>query len=221
MCLQLKTTTSNGHGGSFRRKSGLVQRGALLITHWGLSGPVVLRLSAWSARELAATNYKAQLVIDWLPNVNSNEIHSILTDCTSTWKTKQVATICPCFQDSSRNGRLPKGLWRNIVIHALTNETLLWKDLSKTQLATLSSALKSSVFKVTGKGVFKDEFVTCGGVSRKQVHFDSMESRLVPNLFFAGEVLDIDGLTGGFNLQAAWTTGYLCGQSIAKRIQRY
>ncbi|GJD08588.1 Uncharacterized protein YtfP [Galdieria sulphuraria] len=188
----LKIMGIDGRRSSSLPKSSFIQRGPLLITHWGLSGPAVLRLSAWNARELAAVHYEAQLSIDWLPDIHVEQVNSILMEKKLYWKTKQVTTVCP-FRD--KDGRLSKNLWRNIVVQTLNNEAYLWKDLSKAQLDALSNALKSSLFEIQGKGIFKEEFVTCGGV------------------------LDIDGLTGGFNLQAAWTTGYLCGRSIAKRLQ--
>ncbi|GJQ10492.1 hypothetical protein GpartN1_g2283.t1 [Galdieria partita] len=215
--LHLKIGIQTGRRSSLT-KNDWVQRGPLLITHWGLSGPVVLRLSAWSARQLAAVNYKAQLSMDWLPDIPMSEITAILVEKRHSWKTKQIANVCP-FRDKHGNGRLSKSLWRNIVVQTLQIETCMWKDLSKSRLHALSLALKSSLFEIQGKGIFKEEFVTCGGVCRKQVHFDTMESRIVPNLYFAGEILDIDGVTGGFNLQAAWTTGYLCGRNVAERLK--
>jgi len=187
---------------SFRNN---VQRGPLLITHWGLSGPAVLKLSAWGARTLAENNYIAQLSIDWLPSIHIEEIRSILTDTKHTWKTKQVTTTCP-FRDKNGRQFLAKELWRNIVVHTLKTEDnaaikKMWKDISKAQIAALSTALKSSIFEIRGKGIFKEEFVTCGGIGRKHVHFETMESKWIPGLYFAGEILDIDGLTGGFNCE--------------------
>ncbi|KAK4525438.1 hypothetical protein GAYE_SCF12G3346 [Galdieria yellowstonensis] len=213
VCLKISSVSFRNH----------VQRGPLLITHWGLSGPAVLKLSAWGARTLAENNYKAQLSIDWLPSIHIEEIRSILTDTKHTWKTKQVTTTCP-FRDKNGRQFLAKELWRNIVVHTLKTEDnaamkKMWKDISKAQIAALSTALKSSIFEIRGKGIFKEEFVTCGGIGRKHVHFETMESKWIPGLYFAGEILDIDGLTGGFNLQAAWTTGYICGRSIAKRLE--
>jgi predicted Rossmann fold flavoprotein len=181
-------------------------QGALLITHWGVSGPAVLRCSAWGARILAEKNYRAKLTVNWLGETSFDKTLEILTR-NKEWKDnarKKVATN-PAFS------QIPLRLWKQLTEFAGEKN---WADFSKTELRQLAQELSAGEFNITGKGQFKDEFVTCGGVSLKEVDFKTMQSRIVENLFFAGEVLDIDGLTGGFNFQSAWTTGWLAGSAL-------
>jgi len=184
----------------------LGQRGPLLVTHWGVSGPAVLKLSAWGARELHSRGYHAPLLIDWLPEKHPEALRHTLNCFKHTEARKTVTTANPV--------GLPKRLWEALVGACGLAER--WADVSKTQLNTLIDELKCGRFEVGGKGVFKEEFVTCGGVRLDEVDFRTLQSRVVPGLYFAGEVLDVDGVTGGFNFQNAWATGYLAGLALAQ-----
>jgi len=184
----------------------ITTRGALLITHWGLSGPAVLRLSAWGARELFEKKYRAKLSVNWLDDYSFDKALEILQR-NKDWKEnvrKKVLTNPAFSQISTR-------LWKQLV-HFIGEKN--WGDVSKAELRKLSQELTAGEFEIQGKGQFKEEFVTCGGVSLKEVDFKTMQSRVVENLFFAGEVLDIDGITGGFNFQSSWTTGWLAGSEL-------
>ena len=185
----------------------LTQRGPLLVTHWGLSGPAVLKLSAWGARELHAYDYRAPLRVNWLPELHSEIVKEKLRDYKNAAPRKTVASH-PLFG-------LPGRLWASLV--QATGLAERWADVSKAQLVRLADELQHGRFEVAGKGVFKEEFVTCGGVSLDEVNFRTMESRVCPGLYFAGELLNIDGVTGGFNFQNAWATGYLAGQAVADK----
>lgn len=184
------------------------QTGPLLITHWGLSGPAVLKLSAWGARSLHQGHYQAKLTVNWLPKTNPEALKTELLKVKSQLARKTIAPHCPVI--------LPRRLWESLTIAAgITSETR-WSDLSKSMLTALVQELTQGDYEIVGKGAFKEEFVTCGGVSLKEVDFKTMESRICPGLHLAGEVLDIDGVTGGFNFQSAWSTGWIAGQSIAR-----
>ena len=185
----------------------LADRGPLLVTHWGLSGPAVLKLSAWGARELAARGYRFPLVVSWTGDTPARAFETILA-----WREanprKQVATLNPF--------GLPARLWERLVaaVPGLAPEAQ-WAGVSKDNLQKLAAQSAAAEFTVEGKSLNKEEFVTCGGVRLREVDFKTMESRVCPGLHFAGEVLDIDGITGGFNFQAAWTTGWLAGRAMA------
>ncbi|MGF1535374.1 MAG: NAD(P)/FAD-dependent oxidoreductase [Elainellaceae cyanobacterium] len=185
----------------------LEQTGPLLVTHWGVSGPAVLKLSAWGARALQASGYQATLQINWLPEHSEDQLQAALREAKTQMPKRTVATppaaIAP----------LPRRLWSYLLARAGVEPKTQWAHLSKAGLRCLVQELLRSEFAVQGKGAFKDEFVTCGGVRLSEVNFKTMESRLCPGLYFAGEVLDIDGITGGFNFQSAWTTGWLAGQA--------
>lgn len=182
---------------------GLEETGPLLITHWGFSGPAILRLSAWGARELHQLDYRTDLRIDWIPDVSEEEIKMTIGEMKEKNPNKLLATE-PLFN-------MPKQLWKRFVDSF--SETR-WSNLSKSQMGVLIQQLKTSVYKIEGKTTYKEEFVTCGGVNLDEVNFKTMESKLCKGLFFAGEILDIDGITGGFNFQNAWTTGWIAGQSM-------
>lgn len=184
----------------------LTQTGPLLVTHWGLSGPAVLKLSAWGARLLHDANYQATLQVNWLPSMNAEQIRAVLQAAKQSVPKRAIANHCPF--------ELPKRLWRYWVQQAGLDEQVTWANLPKKALNQLVEAIAHGTFSLQGKGVFKEEFVTCGGVKLSEVDFKTMESRRCPGLYFAGEVLDIDGVTGGFNFQSAWTTGWLAGQAI-------
>lgn len=185
----------------------LESKGPLLITHWGMSGPAILKLSAWGARELHAENYKFQIKINWLPEMTSQEINEELKDLKFKEAKKQVAKY-------SRFG-LPKRLWQSLVNAAGINSEISWAELNKGQLEALSLQLCEAEFKVNGKSTFKEEFVTAGGVDLKEVNFKTFESKLHKNLYLAGEILNIDAITGGFNFQNAWTGGFLAAKAIS------
>ncbi len=184
----------------------LKEKGPLLVTHWGLSGPSVLRLSAWGAPQLAHHNYQAELLVDWAPQRNHEELTVRISEHKERFSKRQV-TSDPAVV-------LPKRLWQNLTQACSVKNDTTWHSLNKTQLRQLVQMLKSSSFRITGKGVFKEEFVTCGGVSLSEVDFRTMESKLCSGLYFAGEILNIDGITGGYNFQSAWTTGWIAGKSV-------
>ena len=188
-------------------KEKLAQTGALLITHWGFSGPAILKLSAWGARVLYDNNYHLSLEVNWLPQYNQENLKQCLLEIKSTNQRKQIYAYCPL--------PLPKRLWQSLLNFVGISQQKTWAQLSKKELNKLVQELIKGQYKITGKGIFKEEFVTCGGVSLKEINFKTMESKICPGVYFAGEILDIDGVTGGFNFQSAWTTGWLAGSSIA------
>lgn len=185
----------------------LEQQGPILITHWGLSGPAILKLSAWGARELAERNYEFNVIINWLPLFKDETLREKLQKVRDENLKKLIITYSP-FPE------IPARLWRKIADLSGINEDLRWADISKKHLNILTENLLRSNFAVKGKSTFKEEFVTAGGVSLKDVNLKTMESKKCPGLFFAGEVLDIDAVTGGFNFQNAWTTGFIAGRAI-------
>ena len=184
--------------------------GALLITHWGLSGPAILRLSSYAARHLADNGYQAPLSINWLQH-NEADAQAALYEMVARQPQKQLTTCNPF--------ELQQRLWSYLVEKALSNRSVVrWSELNKKDVNRLANVLVNDTFQIVGRAPFKDEFVTCGGISLKAVNPSTLESRHVPRLFFAGEVLDIDGVTGGFNFQAAWTTAYTVARSICETI---
>lgn len=187
----------------------LTSSGPMLITHWGLSGPAVLKLSAWGARELAENDYRFTLQANWLGDFNSEQAREVLTrERTKNGARKIFNKYCP-FEGMTRR------LWQRLCEDAgITNDDT-WAKLTKEKVRKLLENLTTAKFQVEGKSINKDEFVTCGGVPLKEVNLKTMESKHQPGLHFAGEILDIDGVTGGFNFQAAWTTGHLAGLAIA------
>ena len=182
------------------------QTGAILITHWGISGPAMLKLSAWAARDLAANNYRGHLHINWLPA--HNQISDRLAITKIEHGKKKLVNYRPFEQ-------IPQRLWQFLIDRAQINPQLNWADLSHKQLNALTEQLQKGIYPFAGRGIYKEEFVTCGGVSLKEVDFKTMASRVCKGLYLAGEILDLDGVTGGFNFQSAWTTGYLAGEAIA------
>ncbi len=188
----------------------LKETGPVLITHWGLSGPGILRLSAWGARELAAFAYTFSLSVNWLPEHNFDSVIALAQARRGLTGARQVSNVAL--------GGLPSRLWERLVTTAGIAPQTQWAGLNKAQLHTLARLLVESEFTVTGKSMNKEEFVTCGGVRLAEVDFKTMASRVCPGLYFAGELLDIDGITGGFNFQAAWTTGWLAGNAMAERL---
>ncbi|MEL6458831.1 MAG: NAD(P)/FAD-dependent oxidoreductase [Cyanobacteria bacterium J06621_15] len=187
-------------------KPQLEQTGPLLITHWGLSGPAVLKLSAWGARIFHESRYKGTVTVNWLPNSNQDEVRKELQQVKNDYGKRAVFL--------HRGIKLPHRLWQYLISRADIDEDTRWAELPKKAFNKLVQELTQGQYTISGKGVFKDEFVTCGGIKLKEVNFKTMESRLVKGLHFAGEILDIDGVTGGFNFQSAWTTAYLAGLAM-------
>lgn len=188
-------------------QSKLQESGALLITHWGLSGPAVLKLSAWGARELFDKNYQFQISVNWLDYLSFEQCVEEL---------KKIKTSEP--KKLVRNRKafdIPTRLWENLVVASEIPGDLKWADVSKNQLNNLANQLTNCQFQVNGKSTFKEEFVTAGGINLKEVNFKTMESKLHKNLYFAGEILNIDAITGGFNFQNAWAGGYIVAQNFA------
>lgn len=182
--------------------------GPLLITHWGLSGPAVLKLSSHAARYLAEQNYQTPLAVRWL-SLSDQEISTLLYEQVATQPKKQLTTYNPF--------GLQQRLWAYLVEKALeVRAQIRWAELNKKDVNRLVNVLLNDTYQIAGRAPFKDEFVTCGGISLKAINTSTLESKHVPHLYFAGEVLDIDGVTGGFNFQAAWTTSYTVATSIIR-----
>jgi hypothetical protein len=187
-------------------KKTLEQTAPLLITHWGLSGPAVLKLSAWGARVLHDCKYQATLLINWQPKYSNDQLRSQLL-LTKTENPKKAIAL-------QRGVDLPHRLWQYLIARTGIGLEQRWAEISNKSLNQIIQELTQGAYQITGKGAFKEEFVTCGGVSLKQVNFKTMASRITPGLHFAGEVLDIDGVTGGFNFQSAWTTAWIAGNAL-------
>ena len=185
----------------------LRERGPLIITHNGISGPAVLRLSAWGARVLHEMNYRFSLRVNWVPEMNETELRTEFQSRRQTEPTRRV--------NNSPISALPARLWENLVSNAGIFPETIWTTLTRAGMNELIQQLHVTQLEVDGKSLNKDEFVTCGGVRLREINFKTMESRVTPNLYFAGELLDIDGITGGFNFQAAWTTGWIAGHAMA------
>ncbi len=184
------------------RDTKLESNGPLLITHWGMSGPAILKLSAWGARTLNSIAYKFTIIIDWMPELSADEIRKLKNNM-------GAKTIL-----ANALGNLPSRLWKGLLSVTTINETTKWADINKDILDLIISSLKESHFNINGKSTFKEEFVTAGGVDLKQINFNTFESRLHKGLYMAGEIIDIDAITGGFNFQAAWTGGFLAGKDV-------
>ena len=180
--------------------------GPLLITHWGMSGPGILRLSAWGARTLAEKKYQFHIEVNWLHETTFEEAIEALKSLKQEQAKKVVGKKSPF--------DFPNRLWESLVLHSGIAEDTKWADLSKKQLHDLAGQLTQGEFQVNGKSTFKDEFVTAGGIDLKEVNFKTMESKLFANLFFAGEIVNIDAITGGFNFQNAWTSGFIVSEAI-------
>lgn len=185
----------------------LVSEGPLLITHVGLSAPAILKLSAFGALELAKLNYNFEIEINFI----KQDFETCLNDLK-----EKMQTLAKKLVYGSTQFDLPKRLWKKLVVASHISENDRWADINKGQLQELAKQLTKAIFKVTGKSTFKEEFVTAGGVDLKEINFKTFESRFIPNLYFAGEVINVDALTGGFNFQNAWTGAYIVSQSIAR-----
>jgi predicted Rossmann fold flavoprotein len=184
----------------------LRRKGPILITHWGLSGPAVLKLSAWGARDLHARGYQANLRVNWM-DMNAEAVGEVLKQKRETLPGNLVA--------ADNHPRIPRRLWVRLALAAGLPERARWAEVSNERLRAFAEELTNGAFKMTGKSPFKDEFVTAGGIPLDEVDFRSMQSKRCPGLYFAGEILDVDGETGGFNFQNAWTTGWIAGRAAA------
>ena len=183
-------------------------RGPILLTHWGFSGPAVLKLSAWAARELYDRSYFMKLCIDWFPSLTFEEVQTVIEQHILKNLGKVVENDSPFL--------MPKNLWINFIKTLDFKPGCRWAEVSKAQKLVLIQKLKKDYYQISGKTTYKQEFVTAGGVDLSEIDFKRMESKLVPNLFFGGEILNIDGITGGFNFQAAWTAGWIAGESMGR-----
>jgi predicted Rossmann fold flavoprotein len=186
----------------------LIGKGPLLITHWGMSGPAILQLSAWGARILAERNYEFAILVNWLDEKKEDTLRNDLQRVIVEHGNKMIGNLNP-FPMTSR-------LWNFLLQKSDIHAEMRWKDLGKKAANRLLNTLLNDRYVVHGKTTFKEEFVTAGGVSLQDVDFKTMHSRKLPGMYFAGEVLDVDGITGGFNFQAAWTTGYIAGLSAGE-----
>ena len=186
--------------------SNLKASGPLLITHWGMSGPGILRLSAWGARALHDNKYQFTLQVNWLNETTFEDCLEELKELKEINNKKLISKFCPF--------DFPKRLWESLTLASGISSNLKWADVSKKQLITLAEQLTNGQFQVNGKSTFKEEFVTAGGVDLKEVNFKTMESKILPNLYFAGEIVNIDAITGGFNFQNAWTGGFIISEAI-------
>ena len=184
----------------------LATSGPLLITHWGMSGPAILKLSAWGARILFDKNYQFTIIINWLNDLEADECEKILKDLKLENAKKAVSKKSP-FELTNR-------LWESLVLASGIEVETKWADLNKIQLNSLVNQLTNCSFQVNGKSTFKEEFVTAGGIDLKEINFKTMQSKLQENLFFAGEIMNIDAVTGGYNFQNAWTSGFIVASSI-------
>jgi len=182
--------------------------GPVLITHWGLSGPAVLKLSAWAARELHQKEYRYDVQVNWLYPMDGQQVRQALADLREGQPRKLV----------SKQNRFPfpARLWEKFLELGSINPETRWAGISNEEIHGLTQQLTRGIYNIQGKTTYKEEFVTCGGIPLKEINPDTMESKIVPGMYFAGEVLDIDGITGGFNFQAAWTNGWLAAKAISE-----
>lgn len=185
--------------------SNLISEGPLLVTHWGMSGPAILKLSAWGARILEQYNYQFKIQVNWIPEYHQDGLLALLL------KVKQVEkkTIL-----RTKVLDIPKRLWANLVNASGIDDTMTWPEVSKQQLAKLAEQLTAGTFQVNGKSTFKEEFVTAGGIDLKEINFKTYESKILPGLYFAGEIINVDAITGGFNFQNAWTGGFIAAKGV-------
>ena len=188
----------------------LYEQGPLLITHWGMSGPAILKLSAWGARELKVKNYEFIIIVNWLPEFNENTLRVKFQELRFDLAAQKIINRNPF--------ALPNRLWEYLLKRSGIHEDLRWADLPATAQNKLVKNLCVQEFNVKGKTTFKEEFVTAGGIDLNEIDFNTMQSKKIPGLFFAGEVIDVDGITGGFNFQNAWTTGWVAANGIAKQV---
>ena len=184
----------------------LTSNGPLLITHWGMSGPAILKLSAWGARILFDKKYQFTIYVNWLNDMDAEDAEKKLRDLKQEHSKKAVSKKSPF--------AFPNRLWESLVMASGIEMETKWADLSKIQLQTLANQLTNATFQVNGKSTFKEEFVTACGIDLKEINFKTMQSKLHENLYFAGEIVNIDAITGGFNFQNAWTSGFILAENI-------
>jgi predicted Rossmann fold flavoprotein len=185
--------------------------GPLLITHWGLSGPSVLKLSAFGARKLYEMNYQYKVYVNWLKDFKHEDVLNKFLICKNQFPKKHIQNHCP-FND------IPDRLWQFFLQQSGADLHLLWADLSNKLLNKLIEIIINSAFLANGKTTYKEEFVTAGGIKLNEIDMKSMESKLISGLYFSGEIMNVDGITGGFNFQHAWSSGYIAGRSIAEKL---
>ena len=191
--------------------SNLSSKGPLLITHWGMSGPAILRLSAWGARELAERNYQFNIIVNWLPDYNEHTLREQLQQLRFDMAAQKIINRNPF--------NLPQRLWQYLLEQSGIDVEKRWADLPAKEQNKLITNCCAQEFNVQGKTTFKEEFVTAGGINLSEIDVNTMQSKVIPHLYFAGEILDVDGITGGFNFQNAWTSGYIAAKAIAKQCQ--
>ena len=225
LTLSVSSTPAAGNGASNpskkkrQKKTKLQQEGPLLITHHGVSGPAALRLSAFAARPFHDLNYQTTVQIHWAPSLGtSQQIADALWKCTSLSPRKAVATICPLTLPEGGSA-IPRRLWSSMVLASGMDSDTVWAEAPKKKVQALARMVAEFALQVTAKGVFKEEFVTAGGVALKEVDMKSMQSKQLPGLFFCGEVLDVDGVTGGYNFMNCWSTGHTAGTHAAAFLQ--
>ena len=180
------------------------------MTHWGMSGPAILKLSAWSARILDEYNYQFKIQINWIPEYRQNGLLELFLKVKQVEKKTVIRT---------KVIDVPKRLWANLVRASGINVETTWPEVSKQQLQTLAAQLTEGVFQVNGKSTFKEEFVTAGGIDLKEINFKTYESKVVDGLYFAGEIMNVDAVTGGFNFQNAWTGGFLAANGVVAQLE--
>lgn len=189
------------------RGTSFTEIGPVLITHWGLSGPAVLKLSAWAARELYEREYRYEVQVNWLHPMKEQDVRRELTDLRENHSRKMVA--------KQNRFPFPARLWERFLEMASVETDKRWADISNKEIHELTQRLTRGIYSIQGKTTYKEEFVTCGGIPLNEINPDTLESKKLPGLYFVGEVLDIDGVTGGFNFQAAWTNGWLAARAVA------
>lgn len=190
--------------------SKLSDKGPLLITHWGMSGPAILKLSAWGARELAATNYHFSILVNWIPAYNENSLRDEIQKIRFELAAQKILNRNPF--------SLPNRLWEYLLIQSGINTELRWADLPAREQNKLIKNLCAQEHAVKGKTTFKEEFVTAGGINLNEIDFNTMQSKKHRGLFFAGEIINVDGITGGYNFQNAWTTGWIAAKAISLEV---
>ena len=188
----------------------LTSTGPLLITHWGMSGPAILKLSAWGARILHEKNYQFTIFVNWLNDIDTDDAAQLLKDLKQEHAKKTISKKSP-FELTNR-------LWESLVLASGISAEAKWADLSKNQIQNVAKQLTNAYFQVNGKSTFKEEFVTAGGIDLKEINFKTMESKIHENLYFAGEIVNIDAITGGFNFQNAWTSGFILANAISLKL---
>lgn len=185
--------------------------GPLLLTHWGASGPAILKLSSYGARFLAECQYCTFIILNWLGEANEEDAKQLLQELASKYPSRQCSSVYPEVLSSR--------LWLHILQRSGIREDMRWAEMGRKGLARLASTLVCDTYQTRGRGHFKEEFVTCGGVSLSEISLKTLEAKKHPRLYFGGEVLDVDAITGGFNLQAAWSMGFVIAQSIAEKMK--